>query len=115
MQDFGKVLAQAEQAIRAAMVQGVHEACDDLLSVSRDEIPYDQGDLSNSGLAAVEATATGANGAVGYDTPYAARQHEDPTLRHQDGRKARFLGDPLRENADRYLDHIASTINNALS
>jgi hypothetical protein len=115
VQDFGKALAQLTDVVRAATVQGVGETCDDLLSVSRDEVPYDQGDLSNSGLAAVEATPAGAHGAVGYDTPYAARQHEDPTLRHQDGRKARFLGDPLRENANRYLDHIAETVRDALS
>ncbi|TDV40116.1 hypothetical protein [Actinophytocola oryzae] len=115
MQDFGKVLAQAEQAIRAAMVQGVHESCEDLLSVSRDEIPYDQGDLSNSGLASTESTSTGAHGAVGYDTPYAVVQHEAVDFRHQDGRKAHFLGDPLREYADRYLQHIAGTIGDALS
>lgn len=102
------------QVILPAGAHAVAEACDDLLSESRYEIPYDMGDLSNSGLAATEIDGDQVHGAVGYDTPYAIRQHEDPTLQHQDGRKGQYLADPLRANGGRYLDYVAGKIGDVL-
>ena len=70
MQDFGKALEQiGHQVILPAAARSVNEACDDLLSQSRDEIPYNQGDLSNSGLPATEVDGSTVHGAVSYDTP----------------------------------------------
>lgn len=113
--DLGKALEQVgRQVILPTGRQAVHEAVDDLLAESRDEIPYDQGDLSNSGLAATEIDGDQVHGAVGYDTPYAVIQHEAEEFQHQDGRKAQYLGDPLRANANRYLDHIAAAIRGVL-
>ena len=112
--DFGEVLAAAAHAIGGASVDAVRDVCEALLSDSRDQIPYDQGDLSNSGKVTVEETASGAEGAVSFDTPYAARQHEDTSLRHQDGRKAGYLGDPLRQNSPRYLAFLARGMGDAI-
>lgn len=97
----------------AAAETGVKEACEALLSDSRDEVPYDQGDLSRSGKVTVVTEGRTVTGAVSYDTPYAVRQHEDTTLRHDTG-KAGYLGDPLRANVSRYLGHVADSIKRAL-
>lgn len=109
-QDFDALLRAVDQAADAAMVEGVREVCDDLLSESRDEVPTDQMDLSNSGKVTVAASGMDVEGAVSYDTPYAVIQHEAQEFRHQDGRKAGYLGDPLRANTDRYLKYLANKL-----
>lgn len=114
MKDFIAVLRASQEQLAAVLPEAVREACDDLLSVSRDEVPYDQGGLSNSGKVTVAGSGSEVEGAVSYDTPYAARQHEEVGWNHQDGRKAKYLGDPFRENAQRYLDHIARRSGEAL-
>ena len=38
-------------------------------------------------------------GAVAYDTPYAVRQHEDTRLRHDPGRRAKWLERTAQEQA----------------
>ena len=68
-------------------------ALDHLASVSKDQVPLDQGPLKNS--CAVEVNADGSQGTVSYDTPYAVKQHEDTRLNHQRGRKAKYLEDPV--------------------
>lgn len=113
--DFLAALAKAELAVDNASEEAVREVCDDLLSESRDEIPYDQGDLSNSGKVTVAASGQVVEGAVSFDTPYAVIQHEATDFQHQDGRKAHYLSDPTRANADRYVKYIAGKVGDALS
>ncbi|HEU5475712.1 MAG TPA: HK97 gp10 family phage protein [Actinophytocola sp.] len=113
MQDFEKTLAEAIKAMADAAGDGVEEACEDLLSDSRDEVPYDQGDLSRSGKVTVQRTGDGAEGSVSYDTPYAVIQHERGDFAHDTG-KSRYLGDPLRASAQKYLEHIADAARKAL-
>ena len=108
--DFDDLLGQLADRLPEKLRQAAQEVGDDLLSDSRDEVPYDQGDLSRSGKVTVEATGTGATVAVSYDTPYAAIQHEATDFAHQDGRKAHYLGDPLRENSRKYLEHLQRTV-----
>lgn len=112
--DFEQALARAEIGVRGATERGTQEACEALLSDSRDVIPYDQGDLSNSGQVTVQGSGAEANGVVSYDTPYAVIQHEDTTLRHDGNGQPNYLGGPMRANADRYLGHIAKTVGDAL-
>ena len=107
-------LDEAEAAILAAFARGGHEAMDDLKSTSQDEVPYDQGDLSRSAKVSQDIGGQGWEGAVSYDTPYAAAQHENRDWKHQDGRKAGYLGDPMRANAGRYQEHIAAAVRAAL-
>jgi hypothetical protein len=111
--DFDAVLRAVDQASDAAMVEAVRDVCEDLLSESRDEVPYDQGDLSNSGKVTVAAGGNDVEGAVSYDTPYAVIQHEATDFAHQDGRKAHYLGDPFRANSERYLHYLAGKIGEA--
>jgi hypothetical protein len=113
MQDFIAVLRASREQLAAVLPEAVQEACDDLLSESRDEVPVDQMDLSNSGKVTVVSGAT-VEGAVSYDTPYAVIQHEATDFAHQDGRKAHYLSDPLRANGQRYLDHIARRSGDAI-
>lgn len=49
-------------------------------------------------------------GSVVVDQIYAKYQHEDLSLNHPRGGKARYLADPLMANYERYLQHYAATV-----
>lgn len=88
---------EAKTAMRNQSLTGLHLACEHLRGASQTQVPHDEGTLENT--ATVSIDETGLRGAVSYNTVYAARQHEEITWRHQHGRKAKYLEDPLREEA----------------
>ena len=49
-------------------------------------------------------------GTVVVDQVYAKFQHEDLTLKHPRGGQARYLGQPLLDNRNDYLERIAKTM-----
>lgn len=98
--------------LRDASVRGITVAAEHLLQVSRSEVPIEEATLERSGVATVDAAARTA--AVAYDTPYAKRQHEDMTLRHDAGRKAKYLEDPFNQEQDTMLELIAADLRRAL-
>ncbi|MGI5252775.1 hypothetical protein [Actinacidiphila glaucinigra] len=105
-----QVLAQ----LRAAEVRGVQLATEHVLERSRDRVPIEEGTLERSGVASVDDEGDQVTGAVSYDQPYAVRQHEDMTLRHDQGRTAKYLEGPLLEEADQIQALIAAQIRRAL-
>ncbi|WP_025620346.1 hypothetical protein [Salinispora cortesiana] len=92
--DGARVLA----ALSDAGMDGLELAAEHLLQVSSSLAPHEEGDLERSG----EVTIDPGSGtvAVSYDRPYAVRQHEDMTLRHDDGRQAKFLEQPMSTERD---------------
>ncbi|TDD90775.1 hypothetical protein [Actinomadura rubrisoli] len=105
-------LGQLTDAERAGAVRGLALGAEHLLQVSRTQVPIEEATLERSGVASVDPSALEA--AVSYDTPYAVRQHEDLNLRHDDGRKAKYLEDPMREEADVILALVGAEIRRAL-
>ncbi|GAA2298307.1 hypothetical protein GCM10010402_66130 [Actinomadura luteofluorescens] len=97
---------------RAGAVRGLRLGAEHLLQASRLQVPIEEATLERSGVASVDPGALEA--AVSYDTPYAVRQHEDLTLRHDDGRKAKYLEDPLRDEAEVIREIIAAQIRRSL-
>lgn len=89
--EFDRTLIQT--AVKHGAKKGAWMALDHLASVSKDQVPLDQGPLKNSCYVDVEED--GSAGTVSYDTPYAVRQHETLTYRHLPGRKAKYLEDPV--------------------
>lgn len=103
----GRVNAQAH----AGAERGVRLAAEHLLAASRLQVPLDEGTLERSG----RADADGLEAAVSYDTVYAARQHEELTWHHpMPGRKAKYLEDPLNEQAAAMNEIIAAEVRRAL-
>ncbi|WP_051114791.1 hypothetical protein [Actinokineospora enzanensis] len=116
MRDYEEVSRAAEAASAVGAEQGVREAVDDLGSLSQDLVPYDTGLLSQSLSKQVTGHGASTVGQVAYDRPpYAEIQHEDETLRHQDGRVAHFLSGPLKVEARRYVNHIARRTGEAIN
>ena len=99
----GKVRDAAEQAVR--------EVAEDALTEANDRVPLDEGDLARSGE--VVAFPEKLLAAITYDTPYAVRQHEDPSLRHPRQGEPYWLERTVDENAARYFQHIADAMRSA--
>ncbi|MFC8124849.1 hypothetical protein [Streptomyces sp. NPDC057302] len=75
-------------------------------------MPIEEATLERSRGATVDANALTA--AVSYDTPYAVRQHEEMTYRH-DGKHREIPRTPLTEAADTCAAIIAAQVRRALS
>ena len=84
--------ALIKQVTKNGCKRGTWMALDHLASVSKDQVPLDQGPLKNSCV--VDVNEDGSQGTVSYDTPYAVVQHENMQYNHQRGRKAKYLEDP---------------------
>ncbi|MGS2641681.1 hypothetical protein [Streptosporangium sp. G12] len=104
------------QALKAAQkkgaVRGLRKAAEYLLQASRDLVPHEEGTLERSGVASVDEGAMQA--AVSFDTPYAVRQHEDLTNRHDEGRQAKYLEQPMQTEAATIQEIIAAEIRREL-
>lgn len=90
--------------------RGLQAGADLLLDESNRIAPIETGDLIRSG----RAVANGDEAAVGYSSPYAARQHEELGYRHDAGRQAKFLESSLRRHSERIVDAVAEEIRDAL-
>lgn len=101
------------QKVHEAGQRACVEVCEDALAEINGEglVPYEEGTLERSGE--VVSVPSESAAAVTYDTPYAARQHEDRSLRHPRQGRHHWLEDTIEGNADRYFDHIAQTIRDA--
>lgn len=108
-----RVVWNGQAAIRAGQAgarSGLSAAGEHLLGVAREQVPLDEATLSRSG--AVDASDSAAT--VSFDTPYAARQHEELTWRHTGGRKAKYLEDPAGSESDRMVRIVAEHIRRQL-
>lgn len=97
---------------RAAAVRGLAKGVEHVLTESRKQVPIEEGTLERSGVASVDEQTL--RGAVSYDTPYAVRQHEELGWRHDQGRKAKYLEDPLHEEGSVVLQLIRAEMRRAL-
>lgn len=104
--------AAALRGTRAGAIRGLRIASEHVLTESRKRVPIEEATLERSGVATVdEATLTAA---VSYDTPYAVRQHEELTYRHDAGRTAKYLEGPLTEQAATVAAIIAAQLRRSL-
>ena len=88
--------------------KGLKDGADFLLEEANRGVPLEESTLEKSGKASVDAEKLVA--AVSYDTPYARRQHEELTLRHAAGRRAKWLQLALTEQQEKINKLIAKGI-----
>lgn len=91
-----------------AALDGAEDAMDFVGEEGSRIIPHETGDLDNSFEVSRDDTTRTVAGS--YDTPYALRQHEDMTLRHDDGRSAKWFEKSLNSNADKIVEIIAESV-----
>lgn len=100
MSRHGKVRVKIDKTLIQRQVQsggkrGTFAMLDHIASVSKDQVPLDMGPLKNSCV--VDVAEDGLSGTISYDTPYVVVQHENRHFRHQRGRKAKYLEDPIND------------------
>lgn len=98
----------AGKKIRAATVRGLGLWAEHVGQVSDDRVPLDEATLQRSRVSSVDEASLTA--AVAYDTVYAVRQHEDMTLRHPGGRRAKYLESAFVESRPLAAKIIANQI-----
>ncbi len=109
---------QAKELLRSAAKEGLHEGAEDVLALSNERVPHQEGILEDSG--AVSPSTPSSIGdelivSISYDTPYAVKQHEDEGLRHPNGRQSKYLESALNERGPRALRHAAERMRRRLS
>ena len=75
---------------------------DEILRLSNKEVPFDIGTLALSGR--VDTFPDHVE--VGYHTKYAHRLHEHPEYNFKNGRKGKYLEDPIKHNLKRLSDIV---------
>lgn len=98
---------------RDIMANALEDVAEDCLRESNKTVPLDEGPLERSGFVQVDREKLSMQ--IAYDTPYAVRQHEDLTLSHAPGRRAKFLERAIEENRARYVKHIQEELRRGLS
>lgn len=104
---------QAKNMVLLKARSGEERAADELLRLSQLEVPLDKSILQGSGH-----TGSDEKGAyVAYGGPaadYAVRLHEHPEYTFQNGRKGKYLEDPLKQNRSVFDRLIGEEIKEAL-
>ena len=92
------------KAVIKKIVEGLWQACEVATVVigneSEKEVPLDKGTLRDSWEVTPLTTEIGFQ--IGYHTPYASRLHEHPEYKFKNGRKAKYLEDPINQNKGDY-------------
>lgn len=132
---FFRGLDWTKQAVKEGAEEGMHDATDDLLRVSRDLAPKDEGTLRMTAGKDVQISENGVSGEVFYSATerdssgklwdYALITHElgsdetmsgyafkDPTT---PGTVPKYLERPAKSNSDRYQKMIADGIRRRLT
>jgi hypothetical protein len=103
-----KINAQVPRRMHDAAADALEAIVEDDLAESRAVAPIEEGTLIRSGFTEVDRAQL--VGQVAYDTPYAMRQHEDPTLKHDPGRKHHFLSDVAEANRARHMQYLQQQV-----
>lgn len=99
---------RVKRGVHAAAVDGVRRAAWHLHGVSTSIAPIDDGILIAT--AGVDVDEASARASVYYITPYAVRQHEELSYRHEPGRQAKYLEQPHNTERAAMLALIAAQI-----
>ena len=82
--------------------KAVMDIASDILLVSTEKVPHDTGLLQNSG----KVEPLGEDAIVGYNKVYAARLHEHPEYRFQNGRTGKWLENAIKAGQSKYSKYF---------
>lgn len=103
-------------AIVEIAVKGQKKLAEEILADSQKKVPVDTGTLQRSGTVQTKDNIT----TISYNTPYAAKQHEDTTLDHSESLRkheqgeAKYLERPFNEKSSKLEEYIRKEVNRAL-
>lgn len=104
--------AQVTAKEKAGLIAGLTNAAEHLLGEARAIVPIQEATLERSGVASVDRSSMTA--AVSFDTPYAVRQHEELTWKHDPGRQAKYLEQPAMTERGTMHELMAAALRRAL-
>ena len=108
--DLVKNIPRLNKVVDDAKRQGLRKIGDEILRLSQREVPHDTGQLQNTG----KVEETDAYVEVGYHKVYAARLHEHPEYNFKNGRKGKYLEDPIKNNLSTFLNYFAESLRRVL-
>lgn len=95
---FGRTLRALPEAALLGAAAGLYQEAEAIMTDSKEIVPFDLGVLSDSGFVDPWRDGDTVYVMMGYGgaaAAYALIQHEDLTLRHPNGREAKYLEKPL--------------------
>ncbi len=98
--------------IRQGEATGTRLAGELVLQVARTLVPIEEGTLERSGRVDIDDDQ---HVTVGFHTPYAARQHEDLTYRHDRGRQAKYLETAVQRTRPQVQAILAEQLRRAVT
>ena len=101
-----------KRSMDEAMADGLNTAAEMLLGDANLSVPHEDGVLEASGMVA-KASSGDLSAGVGYNTPYAVYQHEDPTLNHPGKGRHHWLERTLAERQDVYRGVVRDALRDA--
>jgi hypothetical protein len=108
--DIQKAFNRKISKVESYTPNALMDVGNDLQGKAQQLAPVDTGDLRGSAY-----TKLGKNSVeVGFNTPYALRQHEELNYRHPRGGQAKYLEEPFKENKNKYIDHIKNSTKKAV-
>lgn len=99
---------KVKRELRKQAGEVLFDAAEHVLEEANRTVPHEEGILEDSGFTNVDKKQLVAT--IGYDTPYARRQHEELNYRHADGRRAKWLEKTMQERHDAVMDHFAERL-----
>lgn len=102
----------AERAVREAAATALEDFAEAMLTDANERVPHEEGDLERSGE--TDSDRENLKVSIFYDTPYAARQHEELEYRHDEGREAKWLENTLKSRGRELGPFVAQAMKRAL-
>lgn len=106
---FDLDIDRVSDAAATAAPVGAGKAMEHVRGVVATLIPYEFGHL----VGTADVQVNGNDASLTYDGPYARRQHEELTWRHEQG-QAKYLEQPMHTERDTALAIVAKEIREAL-
>lgn len=110
LKEIYKNLDITEEEIIKAALKGQKLLAQNILGESQKIVPVDTGTLKRSGHISTKGNIT----TISYNTPYALKQHEDPTLNHPRGGEAKYLERPFNEKVGEYENYVGTEVYKAM-
>ncbi len=110
LKEVYKDLKLTEEEIINAALKGQKLLAQNILGESQKIVPVDTGTLKRSGHIETKDNIT----TISYNTPYALKQHEDPTLNHPRGGEAKYLERPFNEKVGEFENYVNTEVYKAL-
>ena len=120
LEDLEAILKNIPEAAKQAARKELQRCLGDLKGkaqrlapVNKDPKAKDPGALKGSAFYETSWDGDNLEGVVGFDKPYALRQHEDMDYLHDTG-QAKYLEQPFKESIGDYTDAIGEAIKKAM-